>query len=132
MEAHATANGGAYNADGAGASTCAAGLSTGAAWVTNCLVTTGELKAAPAAIAYTSLAAAPACPASAQSEAGYCYDGTSANMVVFTQAEATRNSAKCAAGQTAYWVYATAAGRGGLWCSAAAPVAAFTGGTWVN
>ncbi len=135
MEAHATANGGSYNPDAA-AGTCGvvAGVpqNTSTTWITTCLVGTGELKAVPAAIGYTSLAAAPACPGTSVSENGWCYDGTAANMVVFTQAEATRNTAKCAAGQTAYWVYATAAGRGGLWCNASAPVAAFSGGTWVN
>lgn len=133
VEAHATATGGAYNADGA-AGTCAVGGTTGSAWVTNCLVNTGEIKTVPGAVAYSSMSSTPGCGAGAVAENGFCYDATTANAVVYVQAEATRNTARCATGQTAYFVYSTAAGRGGLWCGAAAPAAGLAGSStgWQN
>ncbi len=131
VEAHATAVGGTYNTDAA-AGTCAVGGGSGAAWITNCLVTPGEMKVVPSAVAYSSLAATPACPG--VGENGFCYDATTAAAVIFTQAEATRNTSRCATGQTAYFVYSTAAGRGGLWCGAAAPAAGLAGNSagWQN
>jgi len=110
MEAYATVNGGNYPAAASN-------------WITTYLVNTGEINAAPGAVTYTAGSAS-----SCGGENGYCYGvtgspGTAA--VIYSTAEAQSNIAKCTSG-TAYFVYATNQGRGGLVCSSGAPSAGST------
>lgn len=127
VEALATVRGGVYPTDAA-AGTCAAGatVNTGAAWVQNCLVATGEIQTVPSAIAYSSGLGGNC--TGGQQQAGYCYDGNGTAAVVYSVAEALSNRSQCVA-PTAnpYFVYSSAAGRGGLWCGAAAPTAGLLG-----
>lgn len=126
IEAYATVNNGVYPVDGAG---CALAN----VWATNCLVTPGEIQTVPSQVLYSSLAATPGtCGGVTQN--GWCYDATSTAAVVYAAAEATSNTSKCTAGQTGYYVFSSAAGRGGLWCGAAAPTPGLLGSStgWVN
>jgi len=119
IEAYAVTHNGVYPTDGAG---CA----TGGAWITNCLVNTGEIQTTPGQLNYT--AGGTACGGGV-SQNSYCYDGSDLSAVVYAGAEADSNTSQCT-GTTpnAYFVYSTAAGRGGLWCGGGAPTAGVTAG----
>lgn len=118
-EARATVNNGIYVAHTAGCAAAAGG------WITNCLVSAGEIQTTPVNQAYSTLTPAPTCAAGIAAEGGWCLNSTTAAFVVYARAEAVSNDARCAAPATEdpYFVYSSTAGRGGLWCGAAAPVA---------
>lgn len=108
LEAYYTARGGTY-------------VPESATWIST-LVTAGEISTVPSAInpgvtGYT------ACLVNAHSN--WCYDANSATggepAVVFTVLESQSEISKCSSG-TPYFVWSTAAGRGGLICSGTAPI----------
>ncbi len=102
IEAYATGNNGVYPV-------------VAATWITS-LVTAGEVSVAPAVVNYTA-GAAVACGQNAQN--GWCYNYVAATgAVVFARMESNANISKCAANQAAWFVYSTAAGRGGGVCTA--------------
>lgn len=101
IEAYATSNNGVYP-------------TANATWITT-LTTAGEISVVPASIAYT--AGGAVCATNAQN--GWCYNyvaGTGA--ITFARLESNSNISKCGAGQAAWVVYSTAAGRGGGVCTA--------------
>lgn len=109
MEAYYTARGGTYVDE-----------TTTPAWITQ-LVSAGEMSSVPSAIAYTA-GSATACTTNAEND--YCYDSSDGAgtepTVIFVTLESDSEISKCSAG-TAYFVWSTADGRGGLVCSATAP-----------
>lgn len=134
MEAFATVRGGVYP-DAGGAGDCDVGETAGEAWITNCLQG-GEIQAVPSNPTYSASAGVD-CAAAASDEDDLCYNsagGTSA--VIYTAAEADSNLDLCPDTQQAYFVYASLAGRGGVWCGAggAQPPANLDDGStgWVN
>lgn len=103
IEAYATGNNGVYPT----ASTT---------WI-DTLVAAGEITVAPGAIAYNVTGTA-ACGAT-NVQNGWCYAFTAGTgAIVFARLESKANINKCAAGQAAWVVYSTAAGRGGGVCTA--------------
>ncbi len=119
IESYATVRNGAYPVVG-GAGTCAT-----ATWITTCLQVSGEIQSVPVNTYATTGGAGAVC------EQNYCYIasavGPTQTASIYARAEATSNTSQCTAGQTGYFVFSTAAGRGGLWCGAAAPGAAISG-----
>ncbi len=106
MVARATVSGGVYPA----ATTT---------WIQTNLVATGEISAVPGAITGGT-------PCTTNAQNGFCYaiSGSPATRaIVFATAEALSNTSKCASG-TAYFLYSTAQGRGGLTCVTGTPSAA--------
>jgi prepilin-type N-terminal cleavage/methylation domain-containing protein len=90
-----------------------------AAWHTE-LVAAGELSNVPATIPNT--LTPPACGTNVQQN--WCYAASAAtggvNAIVFSKLEANSNISLCAAGQTAFAVYDSVSGRGGIVCTAGA------------
>ncbi len=100
MAAYATVNGGVYP-------------TASSTWIDDYLVDTGEISSAPQAVTYST---GDATGCGGQDDWCYASDGDSA--VVYAEAEATSNRAKCGtAASDAYFVYSTFDGRGGLVCS---------------
>jgi len=126
MEAYGTVSGGTYPAGGSGCHTTA--------WVTNCLELTGEIQTVPAAIPYSSDASITTGCTGGNLEGGMCYKGAIDSFVVYSRAEAVSNTSQCGASTNAYFVYASGAGRGGLWCGAVEPPAGLLGSNpgWVQ
>ena len=94
-------------------------------WITDCLVAAGEIQTVPGNLpaSYSAGGVTNSC-ADAQ---GFCYsvDLTGNEFTIYTSAEAQSNTAQCAAVDQTWFVYASAAGRGGLYCGAAPTVTAF-------
>ncbi len=110
IAAYATVHGGIYPA-------------VSGTWIQTHLVDSGEISAVPGAVNY-SAGTATACTTNAQN--GFCYaiSGTPANRaIVFATAEAASNTSRCTTG-TAYFLYSTGQGRGGLTCVTGTPSAA--------
>lgn len=110
MEAYATARGGVYPA-------------VVATWITTNLVTPGEINTLPSPVTYS--AGGANCQGTTAVENGFCYKvgGTGGNtqFVIYATAEALVNSSYCTvAGQSAFFTYSSAAGRGGIVCAATA------------
>ncbi|MBP9687772.1 hypothetical protein KBD68_03890, partial [Candidatus Woesebacteria bacterium] len=86
-------------------------------WI-NTLVAAGEITVAPGAIAYNVTGTA-ACGAT-NVQNGWCYAFTAGTgAIVFARLESKANVSKCTtAGNVAWVVYSTAAGRGGGICTA--------------
>lgn len=102
IEAYATSHNGVYP-------------TAAAAWAQN-LVDAGEISLIPAQIDYT--AGGAACGQNAANST-WCYNYVAASgAVVFTRMESNANISRCSAGQAAWFVYSTAAGRGGGVCTA--------------
>lgn len=100
-------------------------LAESATWIsgaTASLVGSGELKNAPATIAY-SVGGTSACTTNADNS--YCYDLNTAGTeaIVFVRLESTSDSSKCATGTSPYFVWSSALSRSCLVCSATEPVA---------
>ncbi|RJR30420.1 type II secretion system protein [Candidatus Microgenomates bacterium] len=115
MEAYATARGGQYPL----AAACPNG-----SWITTCLMGSGEISNVPAAVPF-STGVTNRCGG----ENGFCYASTATSAVLYTSAEAQTNTSQCTgATPQAYFVFSTAAGRGGLWCGANAPTPGVTTG----
>lgn len=118
MEARGTILGGQYPALGAGGA---------GGWITDLLVSSGEITTVPSAVTY-SAGSATACGG----QNGYCYATNRDSFVIYATAEAESNLSQCASG-TAYFVYNSLDGRGGLACLAAAPSAGTaTGSNYVQ
>ncbi len=106
MLAYATANNGGF-------------IAQSATWITG-LVTAGEVNNVPGSIAYAS-GGAPCASANVQS--GLCYTGPTAAaptnpFIIFAKMEATLNISKCGGTMTTAWaVFSSAAGRGGVVCT---------------
>lgn len=114
MEARGTILGGVYPV-------CAA-----ATWITDCMVTPGELNVVPTNPLYSTGIAN-----SCAQQSGYCYTRSALgdDFVIYTTAEALSNRSQCPAGTPqAFFVYSSAVGRGGLWCGGAAPAAGVAAG----
>lgn len=115
LEAYATTHNGVYVAEGA-------------TWAQD-LVDAGELSIVPAGITYTVATGPSECSTNAAgTPAIWCYDATTAAggapVIVFATMESESENSNCTtAGDTAYFVYSTADGRGGIVCGAAAPAA---------
>lgn len=110
MEAYATARGGEYP-DVAGGD-CGGGLGS---WIDDCLVASGEINNAPDSPAYSSGTGSD-CSAG---QDGICYNvgGAGSGFVIYMQAEADTNTSQCPTTAEAYFIYASGAGRGGLYCT---------------
>lgn len=97
-------------------------------WVT-AIVTSGEVSTVPTQIGTAG------CPAGSAAQNGWCYTtGTvsgTPQAIVFALTESKRNDNLCAtpATQVAWQVYSTAAGRGGIVCTANATTAPANGVT---
>lgn len=105
IEAYTTTNNGVFPA--------------AATWMAD-LVSTGEINTEVAAIAYN---AGTAAECGTNQVNGFCFDlDANDSAVVYATAEADSNINRCSSG-TAYFVYSTAAGRGGIVCSAGEPTA---------
>ena len=117
IEAFAAARNGVYPTDNNGVFTCLpAAYNTGPAWITNCLLASGELQIVPAAPANSTTCDLTG--AGTSIESNWCLDADGNSAVVFASAEALVNRQQCGTGVNdhAYFAYATGAGRGGLWC----------------
>lgn len=121
MEAYATARNGVYPVNG-GAGSCA----VAGAWILNCLVTPGEIKVVPSAVAYS---ANPTVCTGGVMQSNVCYIGTASSFAIYMTAEAKSTRGRCTAAQNAVFVYASGAGRGGVMC--ANPTAAETGSNFL-
>lgn len=124
MEAYGTTRNGVYPA--------ASGT-----WVATNLVAAGEISIVPPAINYSAGGAACTTGGGAAVENGFCYKvgGTPANtqFVVYASAEALSNTSLCTTtGQTAFFTYSSAAGRGGIVCAATGTGPAVGVTTFVN
>lgn len=122
IEAYATVNNGQYVAHGGG---CA----TAGAWVQNCLVASGEIQVVPSTVAYSALSGGVTGTCGGVVQNGLCYEATTLAAVIYTEAEALANRSKCnlTGGEDPYFVYSTAAGRGGLWCGGSDPAPGLLG-----
>jgi prepilin-type N-terminal cleavage/methylation domain-containing protein len=101
-------------------------IAESATWIngaSSSLVSSGELKNAPAAIAYT-VGGTAACTVNANNN--YCYDLNTAGTeaIIYARLESTSESSKCASGTSPYFVWSSALARSCLVCSAAEPTAA--------
>ena len=109
IQAYGASHEGDYPADAAG-------------WV-SALVTAGEIATVPGALAYN-VGSAVACTTNVESI--YCYAGDGGGPpptggIVYATLESGSNTSRCAAGETAYGVFDTCSGRGGIVCSAGEP-----------
>lgn len=100
-------------------------LAESATWiggVSSSLVSSGELKNAPAAIAY-GVGGTSACTTNANNS--YCYDLNTAGTeaIVYVRLESTSESSKCASGTSPYFVWSSALSRSCLVCSSTEPTA---------
>jgi prepilin-type N-terminal cleavage/methylation domain-containing protein len=98
----------------------------GATWI-NTIVTAGELKIAPSAIAY-SVTGTSACTTGAQN--GWCYAVNASDYIVYTRMESGSEDSKCAtATDNAYFIYQSTStqNRSGVWCGNAEPGVAAAG-----
>jgi len=123
IEAFAAARNGIYPTDQGAAAVCTGATSpinTDDAWIGDCLVATGEVQVLPSTVGRPTGGGAVCDTAASATENDWCYDGNSTSAVIFTRAEANANIAQCTSPALAYFVYSTAAGRGGLWCGTAA------------
>lgn len=98
-------------------------LAESATWIggaPSSLVSSGELKNAPAVIAY-SVGGTSACTTNANNS--YCYDLNSAGTeaIVYARLESTSESSKCASDTNPYFVWSSALSRSCLVCSATEP-----------
>lgn len=114
LEAYATTHNGEYVAEGA-------------TWAQD-LVDAGELSIVPAGITYTVTGASACSTNAAGTPATWCYDATTAAgggpVIVYATMESDSEQSNCTtATDTAYFVYSTADGRGGLVCGASEPSA---------
>ncbi len=135
MQALATGRNGVYPTNG-GAGDCEYGETSGAAWIDNCLVTAGELNSLPVNPSYSALAgsAFPGCGVSATAQGDWCYRSTASSAAIYTRPESNSNINICPGGSTAWLLYSTTAGKGGVWCGGADPGAAITGADtgWID
>ena len=111
LEAYYTARGGNYVDEG----------TVGNNWIDE-LVAAGELSSAPSAIQYTVTGSAACTLTNGAVQNNFCYksqgnDG-SEPAIIYVTMESDSETSKCAAGSTAYFVWSTADGRGGLICLA--------------
>lgn len=108
LEAYAVTHAGDYVTEGTGD------------WVTQ-LVDAGELSTVPGEITF-SIGTAPTCN---DAEEGWCYDydATGGVAISYAPMESDSEQSKCTTG-TAYFVFSTADGRGGLVCPATGAPAA--------
>jgi prepilin-type N-terminal cleavage/methylation domain-containing protein len=121
MEAYAAARNGEYPTNG-GAGSCA----SAGAWITNCLVNSGEIKIVPSS-SYPS--GATLCTGGV-TEGSICYLGTTSAFTIYATAEAKANKSMCgSATANAWFAYSSTSGRGGVTCTQ--PAAAGTV-TFVN
>jgi len=84
------------------------------------LSTSGELASIPQEIA-GSAGSYTACSSNEVSNWCYNVDASSANVLVYTKLESQSEISKCASGDYAWFVFSSAAGRGGLVCDANEP-----------
>ncbi len=91
---------------------------TPASWL-GCLVYAGEIQVVPAAIAYSAPGNPGVCATNVVN--GFCYNLVGSQAIVFAHMESKSQNSRCAAGQTAWTVYSTSDGRGGIVCGAGAP-----------
>jgi len=127
LEAYATVNNGIYPLEGTDPCT----LSTG--FITDCLVTFGEIQTVPSPVSYNIAGTLP-CSGGTDQESNICYDVGNNEAIVYAAAEANSNLQQCdaASGEIAYFVYATSGGRGGLWCGAVEPSVPFDPTGFIN
>lgn len=117
MESLGTVRDGRFPADGTTANHDCEGVEqSGATWITNCLVNTGEVKQAPTAPVGSTVTCT-----NGQSEGNFCYDGNANAFVIYTNAIAKSNLERCTGTGVAFFVYASAHGRAGIWCDADVP-----------
>ena len=120
MEAYSTTHNGSYVAEGT-------------TWAT-ALVTAGELSIVPQRIIYSvGTMGTFTCSFEQLGTADWCYDafdvaGASPG-IVYTRMESTSEISKCAAGEAAWFAWSTAAGRGGVMCTANATTPPVQGAT---
>lgn len=98
-----------------------------ATWITT-LVTAGEIKIIPSAVAY-SVTGVTACTTNQQPLlGGFCYltDGLVPiiDVIAYTRMESNAEISKCVAGQRAYFVFSSLLGKACIWCGAAEPTVA--------
>ena len=92
------------------------------------LVGAGEIQTTPAEITYSDSSLV-ACDGTGEGiENGWCYDydaTTTESVIAFARMESDSNQSLCTtAGDIGWFVYASAAGRGGVYCDANEPTAA--------
>ena len=85
-----------------------------ATWITDLLVDSGEIKTVPNATAY-SISGTAACTSNNQNN--ICLLSDEDSFVIFATAEAKSNIDQCSSG-TAFFVYSSLGGRGGIMCAA--------------
>src|SRR5258708_23515360 len=85
-------------------------------WITS-LQTAGEISIIPASIGY-SIAGVSICSTNVQNNICYKATAVTGPIVVYATLEATSNISRCSVGQSAWAVYSSADGRGGIVCSA--------------
>jgi prepilin-type N-terminal cleavage/methylation domain-containing protein len=94
-----------------------------ATWIGS-LVTAGELKTVPNAVAY-SVTGTSACTAPAAAvQNGYCYDAAASDFIIFTRMESGSEDSKCpVAADNAYFIYQSNSSQtqSGVWCGSAEP-----------
>ncbi len=89
------------------------------------LVSAGEIANPPSAVNYTA-GTATACTTNVVNN--WCYNYNAAgHAIVFATMEADSNRSLCTAGETAYALYSTADGRGGIVCSSGEPTSQSAG-----
>lgn len=122
MEAVGVTRGGQYPRS-LGAAPFGCGGVTNGDWLTSCLIDGGEINILPDNTigTYSTGVNNNTCDTTAgtRDENGYCYWSTNdrEKFVIWVLAEAETNTNQCASGPVASWfVYSSAAGRGGLWC----------------
>lgn len=105
-----------------------------ASWITS-LVSSGDIKTVPSAVAYSLNSAVPCTvPASGGVQSNYCYaqGSTATDYVVYIRLESSSQIQKCAAaagatntGLIPFWMYSSVDGKAGIVCmSSSAPTAA--------
>ncbi|OGM20787.1 hypothetical protein A2771_03055 [Candidatus Woesebacteria bacterium RIFCSPHIGHO2_01_FULL_38_26b] len=102
-------------------------------WITT-LVLAGEVATEPGALAYTISGTAPCTSAITQNSYCYSSDGDTPphNGIIYASLESGSNNSRCGAGETAYTVFDTVLGRGGLVCSVGDPSYNAAGQPFIN
>jgi prepilin-type N-terminal cleavage/methylation domain-containing protein len=88
-------------------------------WIATYLVTSGEITVVPSAISYSAGGAICQGTTAVQNNVCYKVGGTNnTQFVIYSTAEALTNSSLCTTtGQSAFFTYSSAAGRGGIVCA---------------